>query len=63
MDVYWRAANYLSVGQIHLYDNPLLEEPLTPEHVKPLVEGPLSERTDSSGKRTKSHGVQERQSL
>jgi len=29
MDAYWRAANYLSVGQIYLYDNPLLKEPLT----------------------------------
>ncbi|MDE0933161.1 MAG: hypothetical protein OSA47_06090, partial [Novosphingopyxis baekryungensis] len=29
MDAYWRAANYLSVGQIYLYDNPLLREPLT----------------------------------
>ena len=34
---YWRAANYLSVGQIYLYDNPLLREPLTLAHVKPLV--------------------------
>jgi xylulose-5-phosphate/fructose-6-phosphate phosphoketolase len=37
MDAYWRAANYLSVGQIYLYDNPLLRRPLTLEHVKPLV--------------------------
>ncbi|HEY1724802.1 MAG TPA: phosphoketolase family protein [Steroidobacteraceae bacterium] len=36
---YWRAANYLSVGQIYLYDNPLLREPLTLSHVKPLVVG------------------------
>ncbi len=36
---YWRAANYLSVGQIYLYDNPLLREPLTQAHVKPLVVG------------------------
>jgi transketolase len=35
MDAYWRAANYLSVGQIYLYDNPLLKKPLTKEHVKP----------------------------
>jgi XFP-like protein len=35
MDAYWRAANYLSVGQIYLMDNPLLREPLRPEHVKP----------------------------
>ncbi len=39
MDAYWRAANYLSVGQIYLYDNPLLKEPLTLGHVKPLVVG------------------------
>ena len=37
MDAYWRAANYVSVGQIYLYDNPLLREPLTLAHVKPLV--------------------------
>ena len=37
VDAYWRAANYLSVGQIYLYDNPLLEEPLRLQHVKPLV--------------------------
>jgi len=36
---YWRAANYLSVGQIYLYDNPLLRVPLTLAHVKPLVVG------------------------
>jgi xylulose-5-phosphate/fructose-6-phosphate phosphoketolase len=39
MDRYWRAANYLSVGQIYLYDNPMLREPLTLQHVKPLVVG------------------------
>ena len=39
MDAYWRAANYLSVGQIYLYDNPLLKEPLRPEHVKPRLLG------------------------
>jgi xylulose-5-phosphate/fructose-6-phosphate phosphoketolase len=39
MDAYWRAANYVSVGQIYLYDNPLLREPLKLEHVKPLVVG------------------------
>jgi xylulose-5-phosphate/fructose-6-phosphate phosphoketolase len=38
-DAYWRAANYLSVGQIYLYDNPLLREPLTMAHIKPLVVG------------------------
>jgi len=39
MNAYWRAANYLSVGQLYLYDNPLLKEPLKLEHVKPLVVG------------------------
>jgi xylulose-5-phosphate/fructose-6-phosphate phosphoketolase len=39
IDRYWRAANYLSVGQIYLYDNPLLREPLKLSHVKPLVVG------------------------
>jgi xylulose-5-phosphate/fructose-6-phosphate phosphoketolase len=39
MNAYWRAANYLSVGQIYLYDNPLLHEPLTFAHVKPFVVG------------------------
>ncbi|MCW2876834.1 MAG: Phosphoketolase [Sphaerisporangium sp.] len=39
IDAYWRAANYLSVGQIYLLDNPLLEEPLRPEHVKPRLLG------------------------
>jgi len=39
MDAYWRAANYLSVGQIYLYDNPLLTRPLTIEHVKPRLLG------------------------
>ena len=39
MNAYWRAANYLSVGQIYLRDNPLLREPLTMAHVKPLVVG------------------------
>ena len=39
IDAYWRAANYLSVGQIYLYDNPLLHEPLTLAHIKPLVVG------------------------
>ncbi len=37
LHAYWRAANYVSVGQIYLYDNPLLREPLMLEHVKPLV--------------------------
>ncbi|HEY4310976.1 MAG TPA: phosphoketolase family protein [Pirellulales bacterium] len=39
IDMYWRAANYLSVGQIYLYQNPLLKEPLKPEHVKPRLLG------------------------
>ncbi len=39
MDRYWRAANYLSVGQIYLYDNAMLREKLTLAHVKPLVVG------------------------
>jgi xylulose-5-phosphate/fructose-6-phosphate phosphoketolase len=39
LDAYWRAANYLSLGQIYLYDNPLLKEPLTKEHVKPRLLG------------------------
>jgi xylulose-5-phosphate/fructose-6-phosphate phosphoketolase len=39
MDAYWRAANYLTVGQIYLQDNPLLEEPLRPEHIKPRLLG------------------------
>src|SRR5665648_659562 len=39
MDAYWRATNYLSVGQIYLYDNPLLKEPLKLEHVKPRLLG------------------------
>src|SRR5215470_11270401 len=39
LDRYWRAANYLSVGQIYLLDNPLLAEPLRPEHIKPRLLG------------------------
>ncbi len=39
MDAYWRAANYLSVGQIYLLDNPLLREPLRREHIKPRLLG------------------------
>ncbi|MCX5998606.1 MAG: phosphoketolase, partial [Chloroflexi bacterium] len=37
INAYWRAANYLSVGQIYLHDNPLLKEPLRLEHVKPRL--------------------------
>lgn len=40
LDAHWRAANYLAVGQIYLLDgNPLLKEPLRPEHVKPRLLG------------------------
>src|SRR5205085_1430570 len=39
IDAYWRAANYLSVGQIYLLDNPLLRQPLRLEHVKPRLLG------------------------
>lgn len=39
MHAYWRAANYLSIGQIYLYDNPLLKEPLKLEHIKPRLLG------------------------
>ncbi|MGV2827226.1 phosphoketolase family protein [Myxosarcina sp. GI1(2024)] len=39
INAYWRAANYLSVGQIYLYDNPLLKEPLKLEHIKPRLLG------------------------
>ena len=37
INAYWRAANYLSVGQIYLLDNPLLREPLAPEHILSLI--------------------------
>ncbi len=39
MDAYWRAANYLSVGQIYLYDNALLKQPLSLQHIKPRLLG------------------------
>src|SRR5271157_2803219 len=39
IDAYWRAANYLSVGQIYLFDNPLLKVPLLENHVKPRLLG------------------------
>ncbi len=39
LDAYWRAANYLSVGQIYLLDNPLLHEPLVAGHIKPRLLG------------------------
>jgi xylulose-5-phosphate/fructose-6-phosphate phosphoketolase len=39
MDSYWRASNYLFVGQIYLRDNPLMREPMRPEHIKPVLLG------------------------
>ena len=39
MHAYWRAANYLAVGQIYLMDNPLLKEPLQRKHIKPRLLG------------------------
>ncbi|MDA8342794.1 MAG: phosphoketolase, partial [Actinomycetota bacterium] len=39
VDAWWRASNYLSVGQIYLAENPLLRQPLLPEHVKPRLLG------------------------
>src|SRR6185369_5308387 len=39
IDAYWRAANYLSVGQIYLFDNPLLRKPLAHAHIKPRLLG------------------------
>jgi xylulose-5-phosphate/fructose-6-phosphate phosphoketolase len=39
IDAYWRAANYVSVGQIYLYDNPLLRMPLSTDHIKPMLLG------------------------
>jgi xylulose-5-phosphate/fructose-6-phosphate phosphoketolase len=39
LDAYWRAANYLSVGQIYLYDNPMLKKPLSIKHIKPRLLG------------------------
>ena len=39
IDRWWRAANYLSIGQIYLLDNPLLRDPLTAEHIKPRLLG------------------------
>jgi xylulose-5-phosphate/fructose-6-phosphate phosphoketolase len=44
MDAYWRAANYLSVGQIYLMDNPLLREPLKLEQIKPRLLGHFGRR-------------------
>jgi xylulose-5-phosphate/fructose-6-phosphate phosphoketolase len=39
LDAWWRANNYLTIGQIYLQGNPLLREPLTPEHIKPRLLG------------------------
>src|SRR2546425_11903936 len=39
MDKYWSAANYLTIGQIYLQENPLLREPLRPDHIKPRLLG------------------------
>ena len=39
VDAWWRANNYLTVGQIYLQDNPLLREPLGPQHIKPRLLG------------------------
>ncbi|HEV2653902.1 MAG TPA: hypothetical protein VGT82_03055, partial [Ktedonobacteraceae bacterium] len=39
IDKYWNAANYLTIGQIYLQSNPLLREPLRPEHIKPRLLG------------------------
>ena len=50
IDAYWRAANYLTVGQIYLQDNPLLREPLRPEHIKPRLLG--SSRTTITSRPT-----------
>ncbi len=44
LDRYWRAANYLSVGQIYLLDNPLLREKLRPDHIKPRLLGHWARR-------------------
>jgi xylulose-5-phosphate/fructose-6-phosphate phosphoketolase len=45
MHRYWQAANYLTIGQIYLQDNPLLREPLRPEHIKPRLLGHCSPPT------------------
>ena len=47
MDAWWRAANYLSIGQIYLLDNPLLNEPLSLAHIKPRLLGHWGRRRDS----------------
>lgn len=47
LDAYWRAANYLTVGQIYLQDNALLREPLRVEHIKPRLLGHWGRRPGS----------------
>ena len=49
---YWEAANYLTVGQIYLQENPLLREPLRPEHIKPRLLGPLGHLARASASST-----------
>jgi len=44
LDAYWRASNYLAVGQIYLRANPLLKQPLTLAHIKPRLLGQLGDR-------------------
>jgi CRP/FNR family transcriptional regulator, cyclic AMP receptor protein len=53
IDAYWRAANYLSVGQIYLRDNPLLREPLTLDHVKPRLLGHWDDATEVASVRAR----------
>ena len=48
IDAYWRAANYLSVGQIYLFDNPLLKRPLEKTDVKPRVSSATGARLQAS---------------
>jgi xylulose-5-phosphate/fructose-6-phosphate phosphoketolase len=52
VNAYWSAANYLSVGQSYLYDNPLLREPLKLSHVKPIVVGHWGTTPDQNFKDT-----------
>ena len=56
LDRYWRAANYLSVGQIYLLDNPLLKEPLKPEHIKPRLLGHWGTTPDAANAASKPPG-------
>ena len=62
IDAYWRAANYLSVGQIYLLDNPLLREPLELKHTKPRLLGHwgttpgLNSRAERFGQISSRHG-------